>query len=322
MALYVVVNDVHLADRPPSACTETYQDDLFDLLEAVGSAADDLDAAAVVFSGDVFHNKTPARTTHRTLIRLIELLRGWPVPALIVPGNHDLSHDRLASLESTQPLGVVFASGAATLLNGWSALDEGLISDPVYGVPWLPHFDDGSVCDALKQWRARPDLRPGLVVAHAPLYPPGRELAYENYPASNWAEFMDGNGTVIYGHVHEDHGLFECGGVRFCNPGALSRGSLHEHNLTRGIKVSVWDSQTGRVVLMSLDAKPASEVFALQAAAEQADSKIRLDEFLARVGQTRLSVTSIESIIEQIRGLKLGDRLQEIVEDLLRENPR
>ena len=74
---------------------------------------------------------------------------------------------------------------------------------------------------------------------------------------------MGGAGSVFYGHVHEPHGVYEAGGVTFCNNGALSRGSLHEYNLTRQVGCTLWDSETGEFEFVPLDAKPASEVFRL-----------------------------------------------------------
>jgi Icc-related predicted phosphoesterase len=317
---YLLVNDIHLADRPPSSCTDTYTDDLFDLLDQVIDLVHDRDAAALILAGDIFHFKTPSRTSHRTVRRLIDTLGRCHRPTLIVPGNHDLQHDRLDSLDETQPLGVVFASGAAHQLLGWSAVDAGWIEDPVYGVPWLMRFEDDLVRDALDDWRTRLQSNtPGLVVTHAPLYPPGQELPYEYYPTSAWAKAMNSHGTVHYGHVHEAHGIYRVDDVTFSNPGALSRGSLHEHNLTRQIAIGIWNSGTGQISHRRLDHKPADQVFRLTEAAVAHHTQVRLDDFLASIGQTRLEVTSIESVLAHIRSLGLGHELETLIDGLLHE---
>jgi DNA repair exonuclease SbcCD nuclease subunit len=311
---YVLVNDVHLSDRAPASCTDDYLDDLFDLLnQAAGIAI--ANNAAIILAGDVFHHKAPSRTSHATVMRLIDWALQSRCDVWAVPGNHDLQHDRLASLDETQPLGVVFASGAIRQLDGW------MDGHPVYGVPWQMTFDDANVSDALAWYRdCFPRVKPALVVTHAPLYPPGRELQFEFYPVSKWAEAMRGHGTVHYGHVHEPHGLYEVDGVTFSNPGALSRGSLHEHNLTRVPSVAIWDSETGRIEHRILDAKPAEEVFRLQQAAETKTAGINLTRFLDSVRSTRLDVTSTASVMSHVRESHADDpALVAVVEKLLSE---
>lgn len=317
MSIYLVANDLHLADRPPSMCQEGYAEDLFTLLGELGDQAAAHAAAAVIFTGDVFHNKAPGRTAHATTMRLIARFREYPCPVLIVAGNHDLQHDRIASLAETQPLGVVFAAEAAHLLVGFSARDAGIVSDDIYGACWLPRYTDEHVTEHLAHWRACANQRPRLLAAHAPLYPPGRELSYEHYPVDRWAQAMGGTGTCAYGHVHEPHGIYTHGGVRFANPGALSRGSLHEHNLTRAVQVLRWDSSTDELSTLELPHKPASEVFRLAEARVKIEAGLRLDEFLASVGSARLESASIEAIVAHIRTLDIDRAVADLAEQLL-----
>ncbi len=324
MPEYLLMGDIHLSDRPPSACTDSYQDDIFDLLRAVGTIAEERNAEAVIWAGDIFHHKTPGRTSHRTVMTLIDIINGYPCRVEIVPGNHDMQSDRLDSIDDTQPLGVILASGAARLLKGWmlptDKLDRHGWLDPVYGVPWLMRFDDDSVNAALAEYREYPtDTAYDLVVTHAPLYPLGRELAYENYPADAWATAMNNEGSVFYGHVHEPHGIHFAGGVAFCNPGALSRGSLHEHNLTRPVQIASWQSDTGLFELVPVPHKPAAEVFRLAETAQVRSARVELNQFLESVGVARIETTSIEAVMAHIRGLDLGPRLTNAILTLLEE---
>lgn len=323
---YLLLGDIHLSDRPPSACTDSYLDDLFDLLGATVELARRRKVAAVIWAGDVFHHKTPGRTSHATVRRLIDLARTYPCPVYVVPGNHDLSHDRIASIDEGQPLGVMLAAGAVSLLQGWCTDGDG--GAPLYGVPWLMRFDDDLVGQALADWRDRlqvpreprdlASLMPCLVVAHAPLYPPGEELAFEYYPTRKWAQAMGGHGSVYYGHVHEPHGVYDNGGVTFCNPGALSRGSLHEHNLVRPIRVVIWAA--GAFELVDLPHRPAEEVFVLATAEAAAARRLDLDSFLATARAARLEVTSIEAVMAQLDAMAdLEAEVRDLAKELLRE---
>ncbi len=320
MADYLLVNDVHLADRPPSNCTDAYLADLFDLVDAVNHLAAARESAGIIYAGDLFHIKTPGRTSHAVIMRTISLFRDAPCQVYVVPGNHDMQHDRLESIWEGQPLGVVFASEAAYPLLGNNARTDGLTRDHIYGVPWLKRFDDDTVTDALADWRHDDtDGVHGLVVAHAPLYPPGRELPYEFYPAHAWAAAMGGSGTVHYGHVHERHGIYTVDGVVFSNPGALSRGSLDEHNLSRDIRIASWDPRTGTIEHVGVAHKPADQVFRIAEAAKVKEHKLSLAGFLDAVSATRLDISSTASVLAHIHTLDLDPGLLTVLTDLLTE---
>jgi DNA repair exonuclease SbcCD nuclease subunit len=322
----LLLGDLHLSDRPPSSCTESYTDDLFDLMQQTVQLAEERQYAAVVQAGDLFHFKVPSRTSHRLVQRVIDLVDSYPCPFFVVPGNHDIQQDRLESIFVTQPLGVVLRSSNAHQLHGWAH------DLPVFGVPWLQTWNDKdsegrptaqslrTVSDVLKPWVARVDGSfPALVVTHAPFYPPGKELEYEHFPTEIFSAEMRGSGSLYYGHVHEPHGEYVVGGVRFCNNGALSRGSLHEYNLSRQVCVTEWDSVTGEFSLVPLKAKVAGEVFRLVEVQEKRDVQKQLDDFLSSIGQATIEVTSVEAVLEHVRSLKLGVDMTELIASLLEE---
>lgn len=318
MAKYLLMGDIHLSDRPPSSCTEQYNDQIFEILDATVTLAQDLNGLeAVIWAGDVFHHKTPGRTTHQTVSRAIQIANAYPVELWIVPGNHDLSHDRLGSIDEGQPLGTLFASGAAQLLQGQ------LLEHPVFGVPWLGRFTDDAVHAALAPYRAHLERHPGfrqLVVTHAPLYPPGRELPFEYYSTHDWAASMGYQGSVYYGHIHEAHGIYNTDGVTYCNPGAISRGSLDESNLTRIPSCAVWDSDTDTFEIIQLPADPPEKVFRLEEAKTAKERQLRLDTFLESVEATRIEITTTESVIAHVRGMRgLTDRVVKVVVDILED---
>jgi DNA repair exonuclease SbcCD nuclease subunit len=331
---YVLIGDVHATRRPPSSCTETYLEDLFDLLNQVARVCSRRQAEALVIAGDLFHHKAPSRTDHGLVAALIRLFQSVCCPVFVVPGNHDCQNDRLDSIEASQPLGVLFESGAATRLEEW----EGSYSHPphpLYGVPWQQHWSEETVRDALagyrevaRSWQELPAAERGtvpvrhLVVTHAPIYPPGHELKWENTPSWWWANAMGNRGSVFYGHVHEPHGVYHSNGVTFCNNGALSRGSLHEYNLDRQVGCTVWDSSRigpEAFQFVPLQARPASEVFRLREAEKAVDSQLKLSGFLASIGSARLDVMSVESVAEHIARLDIDPAVKARARELLDE---
>lgn len=333
MSTILLLGDLHLADRPPSSCTDTYLDDLFTLLEQTVTLARAKNYAAVVQAGDFFHSKIPARTSHRLIQRSIELIKQYPCPFYIVMGNHDMAHDRAESVSDTQPLGVLLRTCAYPLV-GWSD-NHSEYSLPVYGIPWLQVWNDrdstggpspyacNTITTALGDWHSRWDGSvPALIVTHAPFYRPGTELEFEHFPTDVFADLMGNHGWVYYGHVHEPAGEFLVNGVRFCNNGALSRGSLHEYNLTREIVATEWDTVTGRFTRIPLDAKPPEQVFKLAEAAEKKQAQVDLDQFLASIGEASIEITSIESVMEHVRSLRLDHDTEQLIVELLHSATR
>lgn len=290
-----------------------------DLLYQASDVAKDIEAAAIVQLGDFFHIKAPSRNSHEIVIQAAKWARSAPCPVYIVPGNHDLTNDRLESLDEGQPLGVLYATGAATKAEGY------LDNLPVYGVPWQQFWDaedtiaDRAIKAALTDFE--PKDTPQLIVTHAPFFPEGINPAYEHYSTRKFARMVNPSGKssvqVCYGHIHDWHGEYIINGVRYANYGALSRGSLTESNLTRPVGVTSWDSITGTFQFHPLNARPATEVFRVKEISEVRTAQVKLDEFLSSVGQSTIEVTSVESVMDKVRALGLGKEFENIVEELL-----
>lgn len=332
---FLLSTDHHLSERPPSSCTDSYNDDLFDLMEQARDVGIRYGVDAWAWAGDTFHLKAASRVSHRLVHRACTFIEQTAVeaefPILILAGNHDMANDRLDSIWQSQPLGMLYRAGAIEL-DGWTA------NLPIYGVPWLQGYgayteeSDAAVAQAFEPYRqqvfeAGTGSEIPLVVAHAPLYPEGKELPYEYFPADRWWEAMGknrgGTHSVFYGHVHEPHGTWGWydakGGITFCNNGALSRGSLHEYNLTRQVGVTVYDTKTGKFEFVPLRAKPADQVFRLQEKQQVTDMQGRLDDFLTSVSGTSLEVMNAESVVEHIRSLGLSKEVTDLATELIEE---
>lgn len=222
------------------------------------------------------------------------------------------SHDRLDSLPS-QPLGMLFKAGAV-MAECQVMMDDG---HPVFGVPWLQRHTDEAVTTALHDWREYGTREEhALVVTHAPLYPPGRELKYEFYDTHKWAAAMGYQGSVFYGHVHNPHGVYNVDGVQFCNNGALSRGSLDESNLKRDVVATMWSSINGEFRTFPLAYQDSSDIFRMEEKTKR-EAQVKLDDFLESIGQASLDITTTSSVMDHIRGLDLGPEVERFIQDLL-----
>lgn len=309
------VNDIHASRKPPSSCTDTYWPDLMDLLLQTVEVARARGVGAVVWTGDVFHHKEPHRTDHAVVKALKKyVIEAYLCPVLAVAGNHDMKHDRIDSVEETQPLGVLAGRGGLQLLDGWAGDNF-----PLFGVPWQQEWSEERIRAVTAGFRESVFSRT-LVVTHAPIYPPGSEPRYEGAevtPAKWWADALEPGHGLVYGHIHEPHGTYEVGGVTFCNYGALSRGSLDEYNLERQVGCTIWDDDTGEFEFVLLKAKPADQVFRLREHDEVVTAQRRLDKFLAGVNEVTLELLSVESVVAHIKTLGLEPDVVDLAEEML-----
>lgn len=314
----LLIGDIHLADRPPSIRTETYTEDILDKLRAAVKIAVKESAEAIICAGDVFHIKTPTRNSHALVQRTGEVLTEAGIPVLIVPGNHDLSNDRLDSLKK-QPLGTLAKMNGIELLIGPHK------ELPVFGLPYLADWQDlPKWMKAYKIWADKNkgvdwDFRP-LMVTHAPIFPPGEEPPYEFISADEWAGLME-VGDCYYGHIHDPHGDYTPDPsipVTLCNNGAISRGSLHETTLKREPHVTVWqDDSPHRWTKVPLPFRPAEAVFRLREKEDVDEKTSRVEEFLESVGRTSLDGLSIEEVHAQARTRGLKPRTLSLIDELL-----
>lgn len=309
MTKILLLGDIHARDRSPANRKEGYLDEVLDLLWQTVDIEKAWKCDAVIWAGDIFDFKSPSKTSHATVLKMIEIVKAYQ-NLWIVTGNHDISNDVLESLHEKQPLGVLLHAGAHELV-GWHP------SLPVYGVPWQPDWTTGEDEweDAFDDWRGvnsiGHDQEHSLVVTHAPIYPPAEAVGkpFDLVPAESLAATMNHVGSLYYGHIHEDHGVFEVDGVTFCNPGAISRGSLHEYNVERQVKVAIWDSETGFEQIV-LNHQPACDIFRMDEVAEAKDDKKNFEAFLGSIGTTTLSMNSTASVIQHIMLLDVDSEVR------------
>lgn len=318
MTEILLVGDIHISDKPPSSATDTYTDDIIAMLRWIGEEAQRRGVTTIVWAGDIFHFKQPSRTSHSTVLKMlgvVQYYRELGIELWIVIGNHDISNDVLETVYDKQPLGVLL-HGGANELSGWHP------TLPLLGVPWQQRWHhEGVVAEAFAEWRDDRTVprrqEHSLAVTHAPIIPPAddKEL-YETLSVDEIAESMAHAGYLYYGHIHEDHGIWEHGGVTFANMGALSRGSLTEYNVNREIKIASWTPEDG-FTEVPVPHKPASEVLRIKEVLEKKEEKLSLDQFLSEVGSSTLDISTTESVISHIRALDVPKEVKEKSIELL-----
>ncbi len=322
---FIIVNDLHLADKPPLGRKEGYRAEGLAMLQEVVDLSKEHDAV-LIFTGDIFHIKRGAYVSDwlkREIIRILKQLTTeetpWLTP-LIVPGNHDMGPQGIDSLPS-QPLGVILESGAVDLLDenrvhcvsGWR----------VVGRPYNMAQDTRPEYYALAPaWTALHGTdMPTVMVAHGSIIPPGQRRPYPTVTCTDID--MTGINLLCSGHIHEDLGIYpmqEGKAIKiFANIGALGRCSRTEANMTRTIKVLGVKLQGQEIQLHELPIKsalPAADIF-VEHVVSDIDSDA-ISEVVAEMAQTELGLEGAD-FLTTVRSLGLSKELEQMALKYLEE---
>ena len=136
-----------------------YTADRLAAVAELGSLATEHGAQFVVVAGDVFEDNAVPRSV---VLRAAEVLSSFPVPVLLLPGNHDPLD--VSSVFRCRDFSTAVAGGPVTVLDG-SAPVEVVPGVEVVGVPWTSKRPDPSRLPALLETLEAPaGLR--VLVAH------------------------------------------------------------------------------------------------------------------------------------------------------------
>lgn len=217
---FLYATDTHLKARNPSCRLDDYPSEMLSLLEELGRAAKQHRATAVLHGGDLFDTPRVSLNLYQQVCRI---LRRFPCPVYVVPGNHDLIGMSLDTLPHTM-LGALAASGLVRLVTRkvgavyFHEDEPSTLSVAVYGQEFSPSLDRGNPED----YRIDPDpwCDYHILMTHS-------MLVEKPLPADIPHTCIDDVETeanlVLGAHFHPGWGLIRKGKTLFCHPGAMAR---------------------------------------------------------------------------------------------------
>lgn len=314
------VNDLHLADRPPSKRTVTYLDDIFAKLAEITQLAKDRRVDAVVCTGDIFHHKSAVRVTHRLTNRVLSWVDELPCSFIVVPGNHDLSEDRIETVHR-QPIGALASLSNVHLLLGGVLKPEWSPQVAFVGIPGVSRVS----ANDFKALKRPEDALSLVVVAHASIVADDRWYPYEVIRARYLAGVAD---VILWGHKHVTDEPFrlaeEPGGPEtlFVNPGAISRGTLFPDDLNKSPQVALVtvDGVRTEVEYIKLKtARPAEEVYALDEVERSESREEAIEDFLLGLQNSSVDFVTRESLAKAITEADVDSGVREIALNILEQ---
>jgi len=304
----ITANDIHISDNGPRSRIDNFKETVLGKLGQMCMACNKLNADAAIIAGDLFNLKNPTRNSHGLNQELIKVFNQFNCPIYMIEGNHDLTANRLESLES-QPLGVLFADNTLKQLRNEIIEKDGKKISLV-GVPYIEKLDldtlqipdKGDCVCQICAMHLYAGLRGGMLFKE-------RLYGYDDLGAFSPDIF-------VLGHYHIDQGIHEEKGKYFINIGSMTRGTLSEedidHNPQIGfIKINVEDNKPVYTLRsINLKVKPAAEIFDLEKREQEDQEKEEIKLFVEKlateaVGESANSAESIDHLIDTMDMAKI-----------------
>ena len=302
------VGDLHASDTTPQSRIDDYPRAILRKMDGIRELRYKWNFDAIVFLGDIFHQKRSARVSDWLRQRLMEKFDSMDVPNFVVPGNHDMGPRGIDSLDH-QPLGTLAVSGIITVLNDITSSRVGVWIVPR---PYSAERDADpsyySLTEKEKNFIANNYKAPIIMVAHGSLLPAGEERPYPtvNVDKIPGIEQLD---ALISGHIHENLGIHQLpGGGYFTNPGSVGRVARTQANMARVVSLFLLelseptlDTKIQGQFLAIPGVAPATEVFAKVEEVKEEGPNDELKKFVgALAGGLQLSSMSLSEVIAQV----------------------
>jgi len=316
---FISFNDVHISDTNPRARLDNYKETILGKILQAKEACIRVRADAALIAGDLFNLKNPTKNSHRLNQELIKVFSQFPCPIYMIEGNHDLTANRLESLEE-QPLGVLFADKTLRQLRH-EILEKNGSKVSLVGIPYTEDMDIGALnipenkgyVSQICLMHTHAGLKSGMIFGD-------RLWGYDELAKL----FPD---VFVIGHYHIDQGTYELDGKHFVNIGSMCRGSLSEDNIEHHpqighIKITADEVGTRYdVEAIELQIRPASEVFDLvkkqEEKKESEDIKLFVDKLATEVAND--SSIKTEDLTEKINVMDLSQAVKDRANHYLQE---
>lgn len=243
----VFSTDWHLTAISPSKRKDDYCAAILAKVEYIRDLVERLHGASLC-GGDVFHYKQArhAGNSFRLIIDLINVLRRFPQGRVFGSvGNHDLSYDRMDSLNH-QPLGLLIELGVYHNLNREGVLFVNDDESVKVSVETFPYLADGKALGAILGAGPRlPGVNHRIGIVHAYGHP-GAAGSLFGEPTIGYDQLKDVDfDFLLWGHDHSRKETEQVGNVTHINLGSLARAALAYDEVERPVVATILSFQPG-----------------------------------------------------------------------------
>jgi len=306
----VSISDAHMSPFNPKSWKANYWEHTRDGIQQVLNYAKKVQADAVIWPGDQYHLKTPARNPLYFVSETIDLLLSSGIPNYGIGGNHDFKMGSRDGLKG-QPLEILIKSGVFKLLDDEElVITTGKTSVKIAGESYNHSKAEG--CRDKKK-----DGADHLVVlGHFWFGQTTGEFFGEPMYGPDWL----GKGEAdIYdiGHHHLDQGIQHFDGKAYIVVGSISRTGSHSNDLERRPAASVltFKGQNREINAIRPKVLPIGEALDLEVREKVKREEKEMKAFIENLKSTNLGAADpVQAIAELDLPKEVQDRALKYLE--------
>jgi len=300
-----LVGDQHFSDVSPKSRKDDYTNAIFDKLRFILQYCKEKGIENVFLLGDMFHRKQPNHNSHWLVQSIISLLREFQpeVDVYSLIGNHDFTTD--ISVLPRQPISTIIQSGAVKPLgldDEPFVFDFGSYKVEVNGKPYSDREDGTEKSSEAYKLKFNHEDSFKIALYHSTLLPDGKTFF------GDWINFADVAPVIQAdfvgcGHFHPGYEppVLEAHGKTWCNPGAISRGTAEDHNLTRKLQFVSFMYNGEELITKSVEIphRPGAEVFDVETLKREKQERKEHSAFVDTLSDPEnlnLDVSSVEQL--------------------------
>ena len=303
------VCDPHFSSSNPAAWSASYLEHLEKTLYQVFRFAQKNEVHGILWAGDWFHYKAPARNPLWFITRLMKFLKKAGIPHYGILGNHDVKYNDWTIGLQGQPAEMLIEAGSFHLLDDAPWIFEGKdFKVQVSGAS----YRQGLAIDTVNLEREE-GVEHHIGLGHFWFGPKTGEFFGERQYGPDFLEPGDPD-LYLLGHHHEDQGIHTLGGHTYCTAGSITRTAAHKSDLSRAPSAvyitATRDSMSAQVIRPKV--ADCEDVMDLRVRRQVAEEKAEMEDFLTNLSNTSIVTQDPEEILRQL------DVTQEVREETQR----
>ncbi len=293
---FTFISDSHLSATPPGTRRhDDYATAILNKFEFVRELTEKINGACL-HGGDFWHVKTPRSPANSLsiIVRAIRCLSKFPTGRIYTtPGNHDLSHDSLASLPH-QPLGLLMAADVCQDLSVNPVIFENADGSVRVQVEAYPYAEESVT---LARLLASGPRIPGCYrVGIVHNYGSPKSHSLWGTDTIGYDQLMDLDyDFILWGHDHSREATVTVGNITHVRLGSLARAAFSTDEVDRPVSAAVLSFSSEGMKYQEKRIPVKSLELAFITADHAIEHVAKLDEITTFFAEMDTAVSGIES---------------------------